>query len=116
MAARGVVQVCLSSNLLHSFPGTCPAKHRGSAQTGGVVGYGSNIAIGHAVGNVEHFRAVGAVAAAEQAQLLGDVVGMLAADTRILARYACTVRCVTACTGRNAARSKIGRASCRERR
>src|SRR5690606_35561879 len=63
-----VVQVCLSSNLLHIVA------LKESTQAGCVVSHGCNVAIGHAIGDFEHFGTVVAVAAAEQTELFGNVV------------------------------------------
>src|SRR5690606_23941887 len=76
-----------------------------SAQACRVVGHGCDVAVGHAIGGFEHFGAVGTVAIAEQAQLLGNVVGVLTGNTRVLAGDACAVGRVAARTGRHATRS-----------
>src|SRR5690606_39116626 len=92
-----VVQVCLSSNLLHIVA------LKESTQAGCVVSHGCNVAIGHAIGDFEHFGTVVAVAAAEQTELFGNVVRMLTGDARILARNAGAVGRVATCTGGHAA-------------
>ena len=54
------------------------------AQACRVVGNRLDVAVGHAIGNLQHHRAVGTMARTEQFQLIFNVRGELSAKARIL--------------------------------